>query len=673
MLGAGERYPFMLTIVEAQFLDFPANRPDLGCAMLIASCRRAGTDTTLVKGQTRIFRDVFVDNSEELWHLATELTPSDVLTPQLTEFCNKVGKKESAEFCRDLRRLYNTVCLEKAPRTFLNARKLHEFWTVFKGATDLYIHYFKHLKQKKLSVIDNCVQKIVDTKPLAVGFSLPNQLDVLTQAVINGVRRALDVPIVAGGSVTPFLEPANYPRIFKKLNIDYLVVGMGDRALPELLDAIASGKVPRHVNNLVYKSDNGITANRMTALDKLDALPFPDFSQFDLDLYLSPKRILPVQSARGCSWRKCAFCSHSTIYRDRYETVSVDRFVEMIRYLRERYDCRHFTINDEEIPPKRMHKISRALLRENVSDCTFRLYARLTGGYDNPVLMDDLKAAGVASVSWGLESGSQKILDSMNKGISLETARRILQISSKRVIANLCFLIFGFPGETRDEAEKSIAFLNENAAYIDCVLSANYVISSGSPVDRRPEKWGVVKKENGKFSVNRGMQTDEAAKFRNDFRANCDFGHLMTNRDRFGNFAPGIFTARMLSFLLAAHERLDLPVIEQRMSGGCLDEIYPLMLGEIQWETQGPVLRRLDASRTMVINKVYWKKRRKLSRVEAACFEAAGGSISMAEVMEILCRDAENTESADSRRRTGLAFFREMFQSRQCLGFGKPW
>ena len=70
-----------------------------------------------------------------------------------------------------------------------------------------------------------------------------------------------------------------------------------------------------------------IEKNDLGVINNLDKLPYPDYSQFDLDLYLTPKRILPLQTARGCSWRKCAFCSHHAIDLGNYKTFSIIKSV----------------------------------------------------------------------------------------------------------------------------------------------------------------------------------------------------------------------------------------------------------------------------------------------------------------------------------------------------------
>lgn len=97
-------------------------------------------------------------------------------------------------------------------------------------------------------------------------------------------------------------------------------------------------------------------------------------------------------------------------------------------------------------------------------------YGRPTEGYNDDGLFRLMHKAGFREMLWGIESGSQRVLDLMDKGTKISTIGQVLEKSSKHNIANLCFIIFGFPGETKKEAEKTIAFLTEHADHIDDLL-----------------------------------------------------------------------------------------------------------------------------------------------------------------------------------------------------------
>lgn len=663
----------MLTLVDSQIFGFFTNRPDLGTATLLGSCAAAGIKTILVKGQTRFIKDIFVRNSDELWHLANGLNPSIHLAPEAAKFREDTTNKSLVEFQQELDEIYSDVFQDKSPRTFLNASRLQDAWLVFNGAVAIYRYYLRQLKYDDLAIINNCVNQILYLNPELIGFSLQRRFDIITRTIIGKVRENTQAPIVVGGTITPFIPEEDYALVFKQQFIDYLVIGAGDRALPELVDAVVSNKKPRHVTNLVYKDCSTVRINKMAPLNRLDDLPFPDFDQFDLDLYLSPVRVLPMQSARGCTWRKCAFCSHSTIYGKKYEPLSIERVVDMIQHLRNRYTCRHFAFHDEEIPPVRMRKIAQALIKEKIDDCFFHVYARLEKGFNNNSLLADLKRAGFSSVIWGLESGSQKILDLMNKGIDIGTAKEVLRKSSKSGITNMCFFIFGFPGETRGDATESFTFLEQNKASIDSVLSGTFNLSPHSPIFNHPEKWGVSMSDNGRYTVSHGMQKEEAKKINADFKAKYEFNYSVANPNRFQYFAPGSLTSRLILFLLNAHFLLDYKEINMRISNGRLNDIFPIMLGEIQWEKNRPVLTRIDTTRSLEINAFYLRKKRKLTELEKDMVTHADGSLSLSDILTQLCNGKQGTESKRKMKQTCVAFFMEMLQKRQCLGFGRSW
>jgi radical SAM superfamily enzyme YgiQ (UPF0313 family) len=106
-------------------------------------------------------------------------------------------------------------------------------------------------------------------------------------------------------------------------------------------------------------------------------------------------------------------------------------------------------------------------------------------------LLWKLKASGCIELAYGLESGSQKVIDLMVKRFKIEDAEEVIRNTSKVGIRVKTYMQFGFPGETEKEFQETLAFIRRNAAYLGKVSISFTEIYKGSDLDRRPEAYGI--------------------------------------------------------------------------------------------------------------------------------------------------------------------------------------
>ncbi len=234
-------------------------------------------------------------------------------------------------------------------------------------------------------------------------------------------------------------------------------------------------------------------------------MPAPDFSQCRLDDYVSPERVLPLETARGCTWNRCAFCSHNSGPHPGYQAWSPERVGEILGHLRERYGCRQFALHDLEVPPGRARKLSEAILAAGLDDLSLSGLGRLSRGYRDRRLLGLMRRAGFTSMEWGLESGVQRILDLMRKGTDVATMEDVLERAAEAGIANQCFVLFGFPGETEQEARATLDFMERHPAHVARVIFDVLSVHADSPLGREPESWGVRREDDGSYSIAGGM------------------------------------------------------------------------------------------------------------------------------------------------------------------------
>jgi radical SAM superfamily enzyme YgiQ (UPF0313 family) len=285
-------------------------------------------------------------------------------------------------------------------------------------------------------------------------------------------------------------------------HIDFLIAGEGERALLGLCDHLQGHRKMAEVPNLIYFSNEQIKINPPEVITDLDEIPGPDFSDFSLNDYLSPRVILPMQLSRGCPWARCAFCTHHHSYL-RFRTMKITRCVEQIKELQDRYGADCFNFYDEMILADRFAKLAAELNRRELN-ITYAAYAKPTAKFDLE-LLKNIHQSGCRVLMWGVESASQRILDLMRKGTKIEQVEKVLRAAAEAGIMNLVFILFGFPSETEEEFLATVELLKRNKQHIHTVCKGTFVLGEGSDIHRCPEAFAItnIHEKPGSGPVNR--------------------------------------------------------------------------------------------------------------------------------------------------------------------------
>ncbi|HEY6009688.1 MAG TPA: radical SAM protein [Geobacteraceae bacterium] len=259
-----------------------------------------------------------------------------------------------------------------------------------------------------------------------VGLSLTYLSQALTTFAMIGFlrRRHPGLTIVLGGGlVTSWLARPGWHNPFAGL-VDQLVAGPGE--LP-LLALSGSPAVPGHVT------------------PAYDDLPLAD--------YLAPGPVLPYSAAGGCWWNGCSFCPERA-EGNRYRPVPVSRAMTDLHELTARYRPHLLHLLDNAVSP--------ALLRAVIADppgVPWYGFARVDAQLADPDFCRALKEAGCVMLKLGLESGDQRVLERLNKGIDLDMVATALRNLHKAGIAVYGYLLFGTPAETAAAARRTLAFV----------------------------------------------------------------------------------------------------------------------------------------------------------------------------------------------------------------------
>jgi radical SAM superfamily enzyme YgiQ (UPF0313 family) len=316
-------------------------------------------------------------------------------------------------------------------------------------------------------------------------------------------RRWPEIHITLGGGMLAYIGQrlALAGPLFDR--IDSIAIYEGERPLLELCQALAAaggrdgaaaGEHPdlSGVSNLLYLGDDGKpTANGELRPLPIDDLPTPDFDDLDLARYLSGELVLPIAPARGCYYEKCGFCTLYTAIGPTFRERSVEGLVEDLKILVEKHDSPYFYFIMDDLPPLMAKRIPPAFEAAGLDVkwwCDARLEERI---FDRDTL-HALYGAGCRKLMFGFESGSQRVLDLVEKGTNLEEAQRVLRDAHEAGISATLYTMVGLPTETRDEADMSRAFIVRNADWISEISLQIFNLDMVSPMYRDPERYGIA-------------------------------------------------------------------------------------------------------------------------------------------------------------------------------------
>lgn len=590
--------------------------PDLGCAMLIAACKEKGIDIHLYETQPTYLEYIFDDYINQTSYL-------------IYKFCLENEREDSFKYLRGLVKelnieeledylynLYIKIIKNKSYSVYFNNEIVNEFSAIFKEVMRIY-EYYCNQDKIQLDFLNRIENDILLMNPSMIGFSLYSNEPFTKKIRERFVSR--NIPIIIGGAFTSQLDRKDIVDFFSKDNLDYLLLHAGDVSLPKLICTIENKESLSFVPNLVYRENGILKFNDIVNIESLDDLPVPDFSQFSLEKYITPNIILPLQSARGCTWRKCSFCAHHKSYLQKYICYSIDRLVEIIKIYKNKYGCNYIVFNDEEIPPGRALQISEAIINNNIRDLNMTMYGRLSSGFTYNIL-EVMKKAGFKSISWGLESGSDYILKLMNKGINTATAHEVLKNSYNVGISNTCWILFGFPGEKMVNAEDTIQFLIDNKEYVDMIMISKFQLEKGSPI------YNELKESN---LLNRANYCDyDVDSFIRKINFKIQVKLLNLNNDRYNSFGYTNVSRNRL-FILASNlvgNISDYNIKELLFNR----KISPVVIGSLNEENRKFIF--YNTKITHIYNKLNKLSERKVNKVELEFIKLSDGKKNFLEI-----------------------------------------
>ena len=345
---------------------------------------------------------------------------------------------------------------------------------------------------------DVCRQLVLSAvskeRPDVVGVSIGTKMQLIAGFTFcKMIKEAFpDVHVTVGGNVVTRLQEDLTKRDeFFTSVFDSAVLYEGEHALLWLLDALAGDRPWETVPNLMYRDQGRVRVNPEIYTEKTTSLPLPDFEGMPLDSYFVPTRILPYLATRGCYWGRCTFCDHGQGYFDQYRGKPAHDVVREVKALKDKYHAEHFLFADESYPPALFKKVSQLLVEERV-DVKWTTLIRFEETLQDPAIWDLAAKAGCKTLYYGMESANERVLELMDKHAKKSVIEGNLREAARVGIWNHVMAFYGFPGETREEAEDTRQFLLKNQSHIHSVEVFYFVAYRHTPMVRHPERFGMT-------------------------------------------------------------------------------------------------------------------------------------------------------------------------------------
>ncbi|UCD85423.1 MAG: B12-binding domain-containing radical SAM protein [Deltaproteobacteria bacterium] len=298
---------------------------------------------------------------------------------------------------------------------------------------------------------------LIEFKPEVVGITVMTVFWYDACQIAKKVKEILPNTIVVCGGSHTWLYPA---ESLSHRDFDVVVQGEGEITFTQLIERLESGQDLEGLPGIWYRSDDQVIKNHPRPVEpEPDLFPFPDRSDFDIKQHRFPlDRYSPaavVITSRGCPYH-CTFCQNNDHhYRRRLAERVVDEILE----------CKGMGYNsvdfyDDNFNQSRRHveSLCHEMIKHRVN---MPWICRARVDRIDRDLIKLMAETGCKRIHFGVESATQRILDEINKGINIEQAREAFALAKEAGISTVAYFIIGFPGETLEEANNTIALAFE--------------------------------------------------------------------------------------------------------------------------------------------------------------------------------------------------------------------
>jgi len=337
--------------------------------------------------------------------------------------------------------------------------------------------YREHLHQHMLPLLEKYIQYIQDNNFNIVSFSLYYCNQEPTDWMASEIKKRMPhVTILVGGPQCHAFPPGN-----DKPYYDYVVTGEGEEIILQLLEEIEKNGPPKQ--QVFIKQQDG------QRLD-LDKLPWADYSHFNLNEYAMPNGV-NAEFSRGCT-AKCVFCSETHFWK--YRGRSAKGILEEIITLNHKYGIDYVWFLDSLVNGnlKELRAFTKGIIASGIK-INWTGYARCDKRMDSEYY-DDLANSGCHMLSYGIESGSDAVLEAMDKRVTVDEIEQNLKDGERVGVGAHTNWIIGFPTEKQQNFYESMTLIWRNRKRIDVVACGHgFTEPPDTILSQNSEKYGMIK------------------------------------------------------------------------------------------------------------------------------------------------------------------------------------
>ena len=409
----------------------------------------------------------------------------------LSAIVRRVGQKAS---CFDI----NNSLYYSSPqqyRKYWDNKDLYSFWSDRNSVGEF-------LKENQ-KMIDFQIDKILRTEARIIGFTVHFTSVLVSLEIAKRIKNADKKRIIVFGG--PHCSPQLMGMgLIKESAVDIVVTGEGDSVITELISRVErNDSVDFLKGALIKKDDSFIDCGECEIVQGLDKLPFPDYSDFRDDiingLYRQPER-LEILDSRGCI-NCCHFCSEWQFWK-LFRSMSGKRIFEEVAFQIKQFphvDYFYFIGSLLNGNIQALSDFCDEVIRSGI-----KIYwsgQAIVRPQMSKGLLEKMRRAGCTWLGYGIESGSQKVIDKMHKSFKLDVAERVLCATRSAGIQVQANFMFGLPTETEEDFQQTLLFLKHNRHNMDSVLASQSfcVIDKGTYIYEHPEAFNVIDKNHHLF------------------------------------------------------------------------------------------------------------------------------------------------------------------------------
>lgn len=362
--------------------------------------------------------------------------------------------------------------------------------------------------------------ELVSFEPNVVGIS--SMTPTIPSAFLSArvaKEASPDTKVVLGGLHATFMDEQ---ILNEEAAVDVVVRGEGEQTMLELAQNLSDSKSLRTVDGITFRSNkHTVRTPDRPCIQNLDELPRPAYRYFPLDMYrLFGRRVLPVVTSRGCPFN-CSFCVTPGMFRSTFRMRSPKNVVDELEWLKDNWGAEAISFYDDMLTfdKQRIYEICEGIKSRKIDlpwDCQSRVDTV------SREMVFKMREAGCEEIFFGVETGSQQILDTMGKKTSIEQNEKAIKWAKEAGIFVAISVVIGYPGETRYTIKQTLDFIRRvkpDDAFL-CVATPSpgselYTLIENKGWKMSPD-WSLYDLSNPVFE-NPDLPSEEIRKIRKEF------------------------------------------------------------------------------------------------------------------------------------------------------------